>query len=604
MSDGALSDLTVLEYGDFVSGPFCTKLMADLGADVIKIETPTSGDAARQTGPFPGDIPHPEKSGLFLYLNTNKRSVTLDPRTSTGARIFKELVKTADILVENMPPSTMADLGLDYESLCRINPRLIMTSITPFGQFGPYSHREANDLICCHMSGLPFHTPIGGLDSPDRPPLKPGGRQSEFIAGSTAAAATMLAVIARKTLGIGQHLDVSQQESIASFLRHQVAFCTYDPEEEVNLRQFDGAARLPRILPCRDGFVVNRCREEHQWEALLTLAAGDGWKEDRRVSGAMDGEFDLASLLTEPSETVQPVIAEWTMQRTRDEVTAAAQSKGLPILSPAGAFGFAYLPCKDGFVINRCREQGQWRALLDLILGDGWDKDKQFGALVSETFDLAAFWAESAPIIWPMMLQWAKSRTKDEIMAAAELRDIPIVLPGGFYGFGYLPCKDGYVVSGCREEYQWREFIGLVAGDSWEENERFKGLMDGDFDIAVFLAEAGPAIWPMMLAWAESRTREEITVAAQQRGIPIVPCNSTEDVFRSPHFLERQFLVEIDHPQTGKLSYPGAPYHLSETPWQVDRPAPLLGEHNEEILSARLGYTEEELASMRTSGVI
>jgi len=117
VSDRALADLEVLEYADFVSAPFCTKLMADLGAEVIKIEEPSFGDTARRTGPFPNDIPHPERSGLFLYLNTNKRSITLNPQTLTGANIFKEMVKTADILVENMPPSTMEKLGLDYEAL-------------------------------------------------------------------------------------------------------------------------------------------------------------------------------------------------------------------------------------------------------------------------------------------------------------------------------------------------------------------------------------------------------------------------------------------------------------------------------------------------------
>ena len=509
MNDGALSDLRVLEFADFISGPFCAKLMADLGAEVIKIEAPSSGDSARQTGPFPGDIPHPERSGLFLYLNTNKRSITLDPGTSNGAGIFKELVKTADILVENMPPSTMEGLGLDYESLSQINPGLIMTSVTPFGQTGPYSHRKANDLICTQMSGLAYHTPFGGVDSPEKPPLKPGGRQSDFIAGSTAAAATMFAVIARKTLGVGQHLDVSQHESIASFLRHQVPYYTYEPEGEAYLRLFDSSARIWPVLPCRDGYVINRCREESQWRALLELVAGDGWEKDKRFEGLFDGEFDILTFLSGGVETIRPMVVEWTMQRTGEEAAATAQSRG-----------------------------------------------------------------------------------------------IPIIFPRGFFGFGYLPCNDGYVVCGCREEYQWRDFIGLVVGDGWEEDQRFKGLLGGDFDIAVFLAEAGPVLWPVILEWAKSRTRGEIMVAAQSRGIPIVPCNSTEDLFGSPHFEERQFLVEIDHPETGKLRYPGAPYHLSETPWRVDRPAPILGRHNQEILGGRLGYSKEELASMRASGII
>ncbi len=509
MSDGALSDLKVLEYADFVSGPFCAKLMADLGAEVIKIEAPSSGDSARQTGPFPDDVPHPERSGLFLYLNTNKRSITLDPRTSAGAAIFKELAKTADVLVENMPPSTMEGLGLDYQSLRQINPGLVMTSVTPFGQSGPYCHRRANDLICCQMSGLAFYTPAGGVGSPELPPLKPGGRQSDFIAGSTAATATMFAVIARQTLGAGQHLDISQQESIASFLRHQVPFYTYDPEGLAYLGVYDSRARIRRFLPCRDGFVVNRCRDEYQWRALMGLVAGDEWEREERFKGLFGGEFDLAAFLSEAADSIRPTIMEWTVQHTREEVMAAAQGRGIPIVSTAGSFGF-----------------------------------------------------------------------------------------------GYLPCKDGYVVNGCREEYQWRALLRLVAGEEWEEDERFKGLLGTGFNPGVFLIEAGATIGPMITEWATKRTRAEVTVAAQSKGIPIVPCNSTEDMFRSSHLAERQFLVEIDHPQTGKLRYPGAPYRLSETPWRVDRPAPLLGQHNEEILCERLGYSEEKLASMRQSGVI
>ena len=319
MSDGALSDLKVLEYADFVSGPFCGKLMADLGAEVIKIEAPFSGDTARQTGPFPDDVPHPERSGLFLYLNTNKRSITLDLKTPAGAAIFKELVKTADILIENTPPSTMEGLGLDYESLCQINPGLVMTSITPFGQYGPYSHRKANDLICCQMSGIAFYTPGGGVGSPEHPPLKPGGRQSDFIAGSTAAAATMFAIIARQKVGSGQHQDVSQHESIASFLRHQVPFYTYDPDGLAFVGLYDSKARTRRILPCRDGFVVNRCRDEQQWRALMGLVAGDEWEKEERFEGLLDGEFDLVAFLSETADTIRPVIAEWTAQRTTEE---------------------------------------------------------------------------------------------------------------------------------------------------------------------------------------------------------------------------------------------------------------------------------------------
>ena len=146
MSESALAGVKVLEYCKLVSGPYCAKLMADLGAEVIKIEEPETGDEARQKGPFLNDIPHSERSGLFLYLNTNKLGITLNPGTPTGVRVFTELVKNADILVEDTAPGTMELLGLGYDALRQVNPSLIITSITPYGQTGPYRGYKAHHL--------------------------------------------------------------------------------------------------------------------------------------------------------------------------------------------------------------------------------------------------------------------------------------------------------------------------------------------------------------------------------------------------------------------------------------------------------------------------
>ena len=162
MDREALSGLKVLEYGEFICAPYCGKLLADLGAEVIKVEPPGLGDKARHWGPFPQDLPHPEKSGLFLYLNTNKLGVTLNLESAAGIKIFTELVKQVDVLVENNPPKEMEWLGLDYESLHQINPRLVVTSITPFGQTGPYHDYKGCDLISFHMSGEAYVNPAGG----------------------------------------------------------------------------------------------------------------------------------------------------------------------------------------------------------------------------------------------------------------------------------------------------------------------------------------------------------------------------------------------------------------------------------------------------------
>src|SRR5262249_47687936 len=129
----ALKGFRIVECGDMVAAAYASKLMADMGAEVIKIEDPNGGDTAPQRGPFPGEIPHPEKSGLFLYLNTNKRGVTLNLEDQRGQDLFQRLIAQTDLLIHNAPPTRMPSLGLDYQRLARLNPRLVMTSITPFG---------------------------------------------------------------------------------------------------------------------------------------------------------------------------------------------------------------------------------------------------------------------------------------------------------------------------------------------------------------------------------------------------------------------------------------------------------------------------------------
>ena len=180
MAGSALSELRVVELGDFIIAPYCTKLMADLGADVIKIEAPGLGDSARRYGPFPEDEPHLEKSLLFAYMNTNKKGITLDVRSPQGKKVFKELLRETDVLVESNPPKLMEELGLDYKSLASVNSALIVTSITRFGQTGPYRDYKATDLVSFHIGGIGYPTP-GDVDDPDtNPPLKAPGHQADW----------------------------------------------------------------------------------------------------------------------------------------------------------------------------------------------------------------------------------------------------------------------------------------------------------------------------------------------------------------------------------------------------------------------------------------
>jgi crotonobetainyl-CoA:carnitine CoA-transferase CaiB-like acyl-CoA transferase len=188
----SLSVLRVLDLSEGVAGAFCTKLLAGFGAEVIKIERPGAGDPLRRYGPFPDDLPHPEKSALFLYLNTGKKSVTLDIAQRSGALIFRRMAEEAEVVVESFAPGYLAELGLDYGSLARIKPRLVMTSVTPFGQDGPFE--------------------------PDREPLKNGGYQAEYQAGLHAFAATATVAFSADATEVGQHIDIAIMECLVSML--------------------------------------------------------------------------------------------------------------------------------------------------------------------------------------------------------------------------------------------------------------------------------------------------------------------------------------------------------------------------------------------------
>ena len=166
MLTGALNGVRVVEWGDFISAPFCGKALAELGADVIKVEPPSLGDSSRRSGPFPDNLPDPERSGLFLLNNINKRSVSLDLETFTGRELFGSLLESADVFLENQPPELPGKLGLDYEGLKWRFPRLIVTSISPYGRTGPYSGFKGGDLTNNALGGLSF-----GTGHPDREPL-------------------------------------------------------------------------------------------------------------------------------------------------------------------------------------------------------------------------------------------------------------------------------------------------------------------------------------------------------------------------------------------------------------------------------------------------
>ena len=250
MEEQALSDLKVIDLTHFTAGPYCTKLLADFGAEVIKVERPGQGDGARTLGPFFGDDPHPEKSGLFLYLNTNKKSITLNLKTETGGKILKKLVRDADILVENFEPRVMPSLGLSYEVLKEVNPRLVVTSISNFGQNGPYRDYKATSLTITAMGGAM------AITGDEHRPLKPGGSQAEYMAGLVGFQATVIAILWRWQTGMGQHVDLSIMECISSNL--EGANSEYAYLGVIRRRMFNRFTygHPVGIYPCKDGYIV------------------------------------------------------------------------------------------------------------------------------------------------------------------------------------------------------------------------------------------------------------------------------------------------------------------------------------------------------------
>ena len=316
-----LAGLKVLDLGQGISGPFCAKLFADLGASVVKVEPPT-GDPARLLGPFPGDTPHPERSGLYLALNTNKLGVTLNLATTTGRELLVQLAQDADLLVENFPPGYLPDLGLDYPVLEARNPRLVLVSVTPFGQTGPWAGYQANNLILSNVSGHAVGHP-GPVDDPAaQPPLQLAAHQAEFVAGLTAATAALLALNRRRITGCGGQVDVSAMESLA--LLPQSVLAEFALGLSPRGRRKDQAERLSllALLPCRDGYVGLSPRQQDQWERLVALLGHPQWANDPRFA-TRDGRL-------ENWNDLEPLLSAWTGPRTRDEVYRLAQGARIP----------------------------------------------------------------------------------------------------------------------------------------------------------------------------------------------------------------------------------------------------------------------------------
>jgi crotonobetainyl-CoA:carnitine CoA-transferase CaiB-like acyl-CoA transferase len=323
---GALAGVRVVEVGNLVAAAYATKLLADLGADVVKIEPPGHGDLARARGPFPADIAHPEQSGLFLYLNANKRGITLDLSRPRGREVLTRLVAGADLLVHNVHPTEMVAQGLDYDALAAIHPPLVMTSIAPFGLTGPHAGYRGPDVVTWSAGGV--STLNGQPGEPDLPPLKPFGDQSGFQAGLTAAVASLGALLGRLATGHGEHVEVSTQECVASLLELTYPYWPYAGLVASRL----GAKPIQPLcfMECRDGWIFLCAVEEHQWQRFVQIMGNPEWAEtelfaDRLARGA---NFDA----------LQVLLQEWCREQSVRELYETAQRQRIPF-APVSTMG-------------------------------------------------------------------------------------------------------------------------------------------------------------------------------------------------------------------------------------------------------------------------
>jgi crotonobetainyl-CoA:carnitine CoA-transferase CaiB-like acyl-CoA transferase len=404
MNPGPLVGLSIVEYSTSVAAAASGKMLADLGAEVIKVEPPRTGDPARLQGPFPGDVPDLEHSGLFLHLNNNKRGITLDPALPTGRQLLHGLVAEADVFLHNWAPAEAEALGLTYEQLRQPHARLIVSAVTPYGSTGPYANHRGVDITTCAAGGVSV-----GTGFRDRPPLTLPLTLGGHFAGIAAAAAILLAVCGRDVTGSGQFVDISETDVLATLL---------------------AGYGIPTYI----------------YRGVTGMRAG------RHMS--------------------------------------------------LGLYPNAVYECRDGFVCIDCPQLAQWNRLLEVMGNPPW-----------------------------------------------------------------------------AEEARYR--------DRRQITEQYPHEVDA-----------------LMAPWLMLRDKATIFAETQAQRIPAGPVNTMRDVREDAHLHSRQYFVSVERDDTGPLTHPGAPYRLSQTPWSIRRPAPRLGEHNNEIYGGRLGVSREELLCLWRTGII
>lgn len=320
----ALSGFKVLELCEDVAGEYCGKLLSDFGALLIKVERPGSGSPTRRMEPFAPRGTEGERSGLFAYLNTNKRSVTLDLGSADGTAALARLLKHVDVVIDDHSPGWLAGLGsdLDPASLDKQRPGLVLCAITPYGQSPPEELRHAEDLNVFHSGGWGYHTPSGA--SGDAPPLKgPGRFLPSYEAGLESALCIVAALYDREASGLGRFIDIARQQVLASRIDYVLGqMVAGDMEVSASRTALD--LRGPAgIFPCRDGYVYIWMSTPGHWDGLRQLLGDPAWMK------AFPERWLELDCTPERVALCRRHVAEWLKPQDKEPVAAAAQKRGL-----------------------------------------------------------------------------------------------------------------------------------------------------------------------------------------------------------------------------------------------------------------------------------
>lgn len=288
-----LDDVVIVELAQGVAGPLAGKLLSNWGAQVIKVEPP-QGDYSRRMGPFPDDVPDPDASGWFLDLNTAKKGITLDVHTSTGQQILKRLLSDADVLIEDLPAAEQEELGLGYEALAQSNPRLVVSSVTPFGKRGPYAGYKVTDMVLQAMGG---YMSVNG--DPEQPPLQIPLEHGLHMAGRQVALATMMALHYQRETGEGQHIDTSALECVLMEPSFIMLWYTYLGGIEGRGRGYGFRVADGDLKECKDGWIALTADGGNPWKAFGPFFGIPELADEKYASGPGRREHwrDLEALL-------------------------------------------------------------------------------------------------------------------------------------------------------------------------------------------------------------------------------------------------------------------------------------------------------------------